>query len=227
MKESQFKFDNIPKGEKFICLFSSGKDCNLALSIALQTAEAVALLHCVFDNDSHEPATYLNSEKKDKNIEKQAEVLEIPVDYCIGHWTKWNKLIKIYKKYIEQGVKYIVLGDLKSEISVDYQNKLCKSVGLIPFFPLYQKPYDIIMSEFENRNIEAIISVIRSDKIPNNWLGKIFNRETYDNFKLLNIDPMGENGEFHTTVLNSDCFKRRLNYKILGKDSRQIFIELL
>lgn len=219
--------ETLPQHAPFVCLFSGGKDCNLALSLAMRSGSATALIHCVFDNDHKGYADYLNEKGQCEVVEKQASVLGLPITYHMGHWTNWSRLVKIYIKYRENGVKYVVFGDLKNAENVAFQAKLCKSAGLIPFFPLFNKPYDWVMNQIEEKNINAIISVVRSGKIPfNKYLGRIFDRSVYNEFKSLGIDPMGENGEFHTTVLFSDRYKRKLEYMITEKDERQIHLNI-
>ena len=53
----------VPIGEKFICLFSGGKDCGLAIELALQQgAELYELVHCLNAN-TNEVAWHKQSEK--------------------------------------------------------------------------------------------------------------------------------------------------------------------
>lgn len=84
---------------------------------------------------------------------------------------------------------------------------------------------DSLISDLEKFKIETVITTIdlRSG-ISEDWLGKNFDRNTYNEFKKLNIDPFGENGEFHTFVVNSGLFERKLQYKLNGKKGQYISI---
>lgn len=211
---------NIPVEESFLCMFSGGKDCGLALSMALQNNRAVALIHCV-----NKDSTSLFHEQFEDVVQTQAAALNIPIIYKnFKWWVRWDKIVKMYKEYKEMGVKYVVFGDLRAEGNVDTQIKLCRSAGLIPCFPLYLLPYDYLINEMEKRNIQSVITTITHPAIGSEWLGRLFDRNAYEHFKEIGIDPFGENGEFHTTLINADFFDEPLKYEIIGNDGQKITI---
>ena len=214
----------IPENESFICMFSGGKDCGLALSMALQKGNAVELIHCLNKDNN----TSLFHEQKADVVEAQAKALNIPIIYKnYKWWVRWDKIVQMYSKYKEQGIKYVVFGDLRAEGNVNTQIILCKSAGLVPCIPLYFLPYDFLISELEKRNIKSVITTITHPLINSDWLGKIFNRQAYEHFKNLGIDPFGENGEFHTTLINADCFNQPLQYQIIANDGKKIVIKII
>ena len=215
------KLRNIPFNESFICMFSGGKDCGFALSMALQKSKAVALIHCL-DKDNH---TSLFHEQTEDIVQAQANAFNIPIVYKnYKWWVRWDKIVKMYKEYKENGVKYVVFGDLRAEGNVDTQIKLCKSAGLIPCIPLYFLPYDYLINEMEKRNIQSIITTITHPSIGSEWLGRFFDRQAYEHFKQIGVDPFGENGEFHTTLINADFFNKPFQYDILDNNGKKITI---
>lgn len=70
----------IPKDKPFICLFSGGKDCALALSMACQKATPVALITCI---DQEESLFHAHDKKL---VELQSKAMNIPVMYYNNHW---------------------------------------------------------------------------------------------------------------------------------------------
>ena len=70
--------------------------------------------------------------------------------------------------------------------------------------------------EFEDLRIEALVTgcvgALRG------WLGRVLCREELDVFvekaRRAGVDPLGENGEYHTLVVNTKLHSRRLSYKI-------------
>lgn len=209
----------IASGEPFICMFSGGKDCGLALSMALQNGTPAALLH--FMNDQNEESMF--HKQKTNIIEAQSMALNIPVIFQkYKWWVRWDKISKLYMDFRKQGVKYVVFGDLHIGKASRFQIQLCKSAGLIPCFPLYFLSYDILITEIEKRKIESIITIIDHPSIESKWLGKYFDRKAYDYFSKIDIDPFGEHGEYHTTLINADCFNRLIKYEIMSTDKRKI-----
>ena len=45
-------------------------------------------------------------------------------------------------------------------------------------------------------------------------LGKVFDEEMYEKFNHLKIDPLGEKGEFHSTLIDLDLFEFSIKYNI-------------
>ena len=212
---------SIPKNKPFISLFSGGKDSGLALSMACEVAQPMALIHCMDDERS------IHHIQSKETIEQQASSLNIPVVFYNNHWTKWPKLIKLFQHYKQKGAEFVVYGDLFREDNAQLQITLCRSAGLIPCMPLWHIPYEILLNEMETRNITSIITVIKSSHIELHWLGKVFNRYAYENFSNLEIDAFGEYGEFHTTLINADIFKYPLKYQTREDDNGIINLEII
>lgn len=214
----------IPTNESFVSLFSGGKDSALALSIALETGNAIALIHYL-DEDTDESIFH---KQKRAIIEAQAKALGIPVIYQYRNWwARWNKLVKLYMDFKKRGVKYVVFGDLDANDNVKNQITLCRSAGLIPCLPLLKSPYDVLLNEIHERGIKCVISAIDSRLVDGSWLGKVFDRKAYEYFTEIGIDPFGENGEYHTTLVDADCFKHPLKYTISTKKEDSIIIDLM
>ena len=118
----------IPKGEAFVCMFSGGKDCGLALSMAMQNGTPIALLH--FLDEQNEESMFHN--QKIDIIEIQSAALNIPVIFQkYKWWVRWSNIIKLYTSFRNQGVKYVVFGHLHIRNARSLQIKLCKNAGII------------------------------------------------------------------------------------------------
>ena len=50
-----------------------------------------------------------------------------------------------------------------------------------------------------------------------NYLGKIIDSELIDVFESMGVDACGENGEFHTLVVNAPFFKNRIHVEVEEK----------
>ena len=102
------------------------------------------------------------------------------------------------------------------ESSARLEAALSIGAGLNIKLPLWKRNYDKVICEYEERKIQSIITYIaKSSNIDiSEWLGKEYNREAYNYFKKLGIDPFGEYGEFHTTVVNADFFVHGLEYSL-------------
>lgn len=196
----------IPKGEKGVCLYSGGKDSGLALSIACEEAEIVALINCCEQKHPmfHQHDTDL--------MELQSQSLKIPIVYSNGHWKESTEIERILKECKLQGVKFVLFGDICSIKNANRKIKLCESVGLIPCMPLWNKTYDWLFNEVKKRKLKCLLSSVRPQIRDN--IGQILDEEMYEKFKKIGINPFGEMGEFHSTLLDLDVFDFSIRYDI-------------
>ncbi|MFQ9014662.1 MAG: diphthine--ammonia ligase [Ruminococcus sp.] len=210
-------FDEMPDGEPFICSFSGGKDSVIALSMAWEKGEAKGLINW-FDEEQNKSVFH----NQDLDLIKlQAECVELPL--YTTRYTPWShrvELIDIYKRFSEQGIKSIIFGDIYLADSAKLQTILCKKAGLIPRFPLWNKDLKDLYNIMQNRKIKTIISRVNTAYLNEEWLGKEYNMEMFDSFCKMGIDPFGEKGEFHTTVIDADIFKVSLLDKLIDEDAR-------
>ncbi|MBL6440125.1 hypothetical protein JNE33_06335 [Streptococcus suis] len=205
------KVRDIPKGKKFICMFSGGKDCTLALAKAISNGcIPVALIHCI-----SEPNNRSLFHKQSRIIaQKQADATGIPIHFIdFKWWRNVEKIVNIFQEYKKQGVDFVLYGDLLLEEIAENHNYICELAGLTMCLPLFNLSSEVIMDEIEEYQIKSIITEIDSSILEKDILGKQFDRNLYNYFRNLNIDPFGENGEFHTTAVGSVFFKYEMNYR--------------
>ena len=200
--------NKLPSNESFICLFSGGKDCMLALSMAMQHGKAVSLLTTIKDiNESN------NHNQKIEFIKEQAASIGLPLDVCIGDPQTphlFYNIVKRLKKY-DRSIKYLVTGILNNINDYNLNCEIAELAGMTLCCPLWKMDYENIIKEMEERKIQAIITSIRHSNVSINWMGKLYDRNAYNCFKDLKIDPLGELGEFHTTVIDCDLYKDKLS----------------
>lgn len=197
---------HIPDKKKYVCLFSGGKDSGLALSLAQKHAEAMLLITCCDSNQSL-------FHQHDKEIVKlQGESLGIPVVFVEGHWKESEQLITELKKSKENGADFVLFGDIADVKNANRKIQLCNSVGLQPCMPLWGMSYDKLILSLIEHDIRSLITITRPGLY--HFSGKIFDKETYEHFLKMGINPFGEQGEFHSTLIDSDIFNFSINYKL-------------
>jgi diphthamide synthase (EF-2-diphthine--ammonia ligase) len=89
--------------------------------------------------------------------------------------------------------------------------------GVVLVRPLWQIPRDELVKELTNEGFEIVVSCANIDKmgqsVAKDSVGKSY-YDVYKKFKEINgIDWAGEAGEFHTMVLNTPSFKKRIQFK--------------
>lgn len=219
--EYDFKnsFKEMTYGEPFVCSFSGGKDSVLAFCRANEIGEAKGLLTW-YDEEKQESVFH---HQNIEILQKQADSIGLPL--IISKFTPWShrlELIEQYKDFAAHGVRSIIFGDIYLEDSAKMQSILCRKAGLVPRFPLWGNSVEELFKDLEERKIKTIISRVNTAYLDESWLGKEYNKETFCSFKETEIDPFGEKGEFHTTVIDADVFNHCVEIALENENGAKI-----
>lgn len=108
------------------------------------------------------------------------------------------------------GIKAMVFGDIYLDEHKSWVDRVCGDLGIRPIEPLWNSPSSVILKEFIDFGFKAVIVSAQADKFGEDFVGKEVTRELLSELELKNICPCGENGEFHTFVVDGPIFKRRI-----------------
>lgn len=208
---------NTQTNNRVLVSWSGGKDCCFALYKAkAQGLEPVSLFTSM---PGAEHRTYGHGLKKEILI-RQAEALGIPIDIAVVETPDYRPffLNALLRHKCENNISGMVFGDLYLMEHRTWLEDVCKEAGITPYFPLWMKPegaYPALL-EFIGLGFESIVVKIRRDILGQEWLGRKIDLEFAEAAKGF-ICPMGENGEFHSFVVNGPLFKEPLRVAIEGK----------
>ncbi len=218
--------------EKVIAAWSGGKDSALALYETLKTNryEVMELLTTVtkdYDRISiHDVRRVL--------LEQQTKALGIPLEEMFiskgaSDVDYESELLKTLKKYRDNGVNSVLYGDIFLEDVRKFREQTLAKIGMNGIFPLWKRGTKELSHTFINLGFKAVITCIDS-----NVLGKSFAGREYDKQFLLdlpnNVDPCGENGEFHSFVYDGPNFNEKILFKkgeVVLRDNRFYCCDLL
>ena len=123
----------------------------------------------------------------------------------------------------------VVFGDIFLEDIRKYRESNLSKIGMKALFPLWRKNSRELAREFIDLGFKAIIACVDSTYLNDSYVGQIYN----DNFLLTlpsNVDPCGENGEFHTFVFDGPIFSYPIKFKkgkIVLREERFYYIDLI
>jgi len=187
--------------------WSGGKDSCLALYEALKEGKNVNfLLNFAVDGRSHG----INREI----IKTQAEAIGIPLIQKITTWENYEKNFdEEVLKLKEKGVTGMIAGDIDLEEHLEWIKRKSAELGIDYYEPLWKKDRREILRKFTLYGFESIvINCIDKSKF---LIGRKINKDTVEDFikdaEKQQIDACGENGEFHTLVIDGPIFKKRIN----------------
>jgi uncharacterized protein (TIGR00290 family) len=108
-----------------------------------------------------------------------------------------------------RGVTHIIFGDLYLEDIRAYREQKLAASGVIPVFPLWQRPTKALACEMIEAGIQAHLAVVDLKKLPASFAGRRFDAALLDALPA-GADPCGENGEFHTFVSAGPMLTRKI-----------------
>ncbi len=126
-------------------------------------------------------------------------------------------------------VYHVVFGDIFLEDIREYREANLSKIGMKAIFPLWKKKDTKELAiEFIDLGFKAIITVVDSNFLDKSYAGNMFNKEFIDSLPS-EVDPCGENGEFHTFVFDGPIFFNPVKFQkgeIVFRDNRFYFIDL-
>ncbi|MCW4047460.1 MAG: diphthine--ammonia ligase [Candidatus Bathyarchaeota archaeon] len=218
--------------EKAVVLWSGGKDSALAL-------------HEILKAGSFEVAALLTTITKDYDrisihgvrrvlLERQAEALGFPLEEMFimkgaSDVEYERELLKLLTEQRTNGVASVVCGDIFLEDVRQYRERLLEKAGLKSVFPLWNRNTAELALAFLKLGFKAVVTVVDG-----NVLGKEFAGRDYDEKFLsdlpANVDPCGENGEFHSFVYDGPMFREKIAFKkgeVVLRENRFYYCDLL
>jgi uncharacterized protein (TIGR00290 family) len=107
------------------------------------------------------------------------------------------------------GIAHVIFGDLFLQDVRAYREERLKPTGIIPLFPLWQRPTGALAREMIAAGVDARIVAVDLNKLPKHFSGRRFDRTLLAELPA-GTDPCGENGEFHTFVAAGPMFSRAI-----------------
>ncbi len=209
-----------------LCSWSGGKDSCFALMAAITEGYTPKILLNVLNEEgkisrSHGIPSAI--------LQAQATAAGLPIHLISSSWQDYEKnftaaLTHLKEKY---QLTYAVFGDIDLQAHRDWEEKVCAVAGLQAFLPLWQQNRRSLVMQMLNSGIETMI-VSCNETMGERFLGKIITEELVTELESLGVDACGENGEFHTLVLNCPLFKHKISVEVIArlKHEKYWFTEL-
>ncbi|MDF2436708.1 MAG: hypothetical protein K0Q95_1084 [Bacteroidota bacterium] len=211
---------------KAIFCWSGGKDSALALYHVLKENEikVVALLTTLnkkFNRIS------MHGVREDL-LDMQAESIGIPLIKMYveeGTNTEYEKnMEELLLQYKEQGVDYVIFGDIFLEDLRAYREKNLEKVGMKAIFPLWKNDTAKLVREFLSLGFRTVTCCVNDAFLGEESVGAEITSK-FINSLPPGVDPCGENGEYHTFCFEGPVFKKKIEIRIGEKTYRPLEIK--
>ncbi|MCS6974915.1 MAG: diphthine--ammonia ligase [Cyclobacteriaceae bacterium] len=196
--------------------WSSGKDSCLALYYLLQ-------------DNSYSVEKLLTTVNKQLNrvtmhglrmdlLQQQVRSIGIP---CETVELPENPSDKLYEKLMFEkvselkahGFRYAAFGDIFLEDLRNYREQHLQHLGIRAIFPLWKKDTRKLILEFLDAGFKAVIICVNAKILDKSFVGRIIDRNLINDLPP-EVDPCGENGEFHTFCFDGPIFGSPVQFSI-------------
>ena len=196
--------------------WSSGKDSALAMYKILQ-------------ENQYEVSTLLTSINEEFQrvsmhgvhvslLEKQAESLGIPlIKMELPKEPSMEEYQKIMSNTMAEiqalGVTHSIFGDIFLEDLRKYREQQLNAIGMQAVFPLWKKDTSRLIREFLDLGFKTIVTCVNGSYLDKGFAGRMIDHDFIKDLPE-NVDPCGENGEFHTFTFDGPIFKTPVAFEI-------------
>lgn len=195
--------------KKTLISWSSGKDSAWAFHVLRQDLNfEIVGLFCTVNKVFDRVAIHgVRSEL----LKEQAKSIGLPLDIIeIPHPCDHDEYVAIMKAFIasakERGIECFAFGDLFLEGIRTYRETLLQGSGITPLFPIWGISTDTLARQMISCGLRAVISCIDAEQLSEKYAGREYDQSFLKDIPD-EIDPCGENGEFHSFAFDGPMFQ--------------------
>ncbi len=199
--------------KKAIFCWSGGKDSAFALYHVLQQKEysIEALFTTINENFKRVSMHGVREEL----IEKQAESIGIPwykMYVKEGNNAEYEKNMEAFlKEHKAKGIEYVIFGDIFLEDLRAYRDNNLAKVGMKGVYPLWKKDTKELAADFVKNGFQTILCCTNDAYLGEKEVGELYTDDFVNNLPA-NVDPCGENGEFHSFCFAGPIFSKPIPF---------------
>lgn len=188
------------KTEQDLLFWSGGKDAFLALCYYRGDHKTDPVLITTYDDES---GMVPHQKIPIERIRQQAVGLglihiAVPISWPADNASYLNALQRAFNE-IPYKINRLIFGDLHLRDIRKWREEQFHAMGYKTAFPIWNKPVDELIDRLEKEPVTVRVSAVMQSCREHISPGDLFNRDFVDRLPP-HIDPMGENGEFHTEV---------------------------
>lgn len=206
--------------------FSSGKDSAYALHVLREQdeVEVVGLFTTV--NEAYDRVA-MHAVRRDV-LRAQAASIGLPLwevdlpNPCSNEQYE-ARMRGLVERARAHGVEVMAFGDLFLEDIRRYREERLAGSGVRPIFPIFGRNTRELAETLIASGFSAVLTTVDPKKLPGELAGRRYDRRLLAELPE-DVDPCGENGEFHTLVTHGPIFRVPIETEVGPRVERDGFV---
>jgi len=124
----------------------------------------------------------------------------------------------------KEGIEGIVTGDIWIDDHRRWMENVCSGLPVVPIIPLWGADRAQLLAEFVSQGFKAVFTCVKEPWFNEKWLGRQLDKECLielgDLQSEFGIDRCGENGEYHTMVLDGPTFSGSIRIEESSREKK-------
>lgn len=193
--------------------WSGGKDSCLAMLLARDAGLRVDRLVCMAEPDADRSRSHALPAWV---LAAHADALGVELVQPRAGWSDYEPVfVGALRDARASGIEHAVFGDIDLLAHREWEERVCAAAGVRAHLPLWEWPRARVVEEIFARGIEAVCVCVNARLMPDEFCGRPYDRE-FVRALPAGVDACGENGEFHTCVVNAPGFAARVSLEVVG-----------
>ncbi len=217
--------------EPVLFSWSGGKDSSLALYEIFQRGEykVVALLTTLGEvgrRVSHHGVREELLDEQAKSIGLPLEKMYLPENPSNAVYE--SQMREVLSRYKDLGVNSVVFGDIFLEDLRKYREDKLAQIDMKGVFPLWKQDTAALVRRFIDLGFKARLVCIDPNKLSPDFAGASIDDKLLADLPS-DVDPCGENGEYHSFVYEGPIFKYSIAHEVaqVERHGNNYFCEVL
>lgn len=190
---------------KLISSWSGGKDSCYALMQALKEQPSTLAVLLTMMNESGKVSRSHGIAQS--LLAQQAHALSVPLSLVAATWHDYEAQFISTLKQLKHTyhTHAVVFGDIDIQPHRAWEEKVCAASQQQAVLPLWQQDRKALVHAMIDSGIHAIITSCHAD-LGESFLGRTLSKDLVAEMEEKGVDVCGENGEYHTLVLDCPLF---------------------
>lgn len=196
--------------------WSGGKDSAMAL-YAIQQAQSYNITQLLTSVNATHNRISMHGVRRSL-LELQSAQIGLPLNTLDlpeqPTMQEYNALME--QKMLElkkSGHSHSVFGDIFLEDLKNYRDDQLRKAGFEGVYPIWKRDTKELIYEFLELGFKTITVCVKADLMDESFVGRVIDEQFITDLPD-NVDPCGENGEYHTFVFDGPIFKEPIPFEI-------------